>query len=179
MCGKFSQQWNSGKHSELIVSTTNMLLGFFFVCLFLKTCYGNDMKLQYGTFRLDVRKMFFIERIRWKRLPWEVVMAPRLPLFKKHLDYALRQCSLILGWSCVEPGGSRTWWCLWVPSNLGYSMILNLVWNGIIYLKYFYSCFMDQNVFNVNREYEKNIQSDNMSKYLNSYSRITIAFILS
>lgn len=113
----------------------------------------------------------------WKRLPW--VMGPRLLLFKKHLDNAFGQCSLILGWSFVEPEGSRTWWSLWVPSNLGYSMILNLVSNGLIYLKYFYSCFMDQNVFNVNRECEKNIQSDNMSKYLNSYSRITVAFILS
>ncbi|KAK4808519.1 hypothetical protein QYF61_005836 [Mycteria americana] len=38
--------------------------------------------------RLDIRKKFFTERV--SKLPREVVMAPSLSVFKKHLNNALR-----------------------------------------------------------------------------------------
>jgi len=49
------------------------------------------MKLCQGKFRLDIRKRFFTETVicHWNRLPREVVMAPSLSEFKKHLDNAL------------------------------------------------------------------------------------------
>ena len=45
-----------------------------------------------GRFRLGIRKRFFTQRVveHWNRVPREVVMAPNLMLFKKHLDNALR-----------------------------------------------------------------------------------------
>ncbi|GAB0204328.1 mitochondrial enolase superfamily member 1 [Grus japonensis] len=52
---------------------------------------GNGMKLQRGRFRLAIRKRFFTKRVvgHWNRLPREVVTAPSLTEFKKHLDNAL------------------------------------------------------------------------------------------
>ena len=58
---------------------------------------GNSLKLRQGRFRLDIRRIFFTQRvvILQNRLPKEVVDAPSLEAFMASLDVAL---------------GSLVWW---------------------------------------------------------------------
>ncbi|KAJ7427215.1 hypothetical protein WISP_08808 [Willisornis vidua] len=59
---------------------------------------GNGLKLCQRRFRLDIRKRFFTQRVTryLNRLPSEVVTAPSLKEFKKHLDDILKHMVRLL-----------------------------------------------------------------------------------
>ena len=54
-----------------------------------RTC-GNGSELPQGRFRLDIRKHFFTESTvkRWNRVPRDLIDAPSLSVFKRHLGTA-------------------------------------------------------------------------------------------
>lgn len=52
--------------------------------------YGNDSKLHQERLRLDIRKCFFTKKVvkHQNRIPRDVIDAPNLSAFKKHLGNA-------------------------------------------------------------------------------------------
>lgn len=54
---------------------------------------GNSSKVHHKRFRLDTGKHFCTKRVakHWNRLSGEVVNAPSLSVFKRHLDNALNK----------------------------------------------------------------------------------------
>ena len=96
--------------------------------LYIRTCSKrtrrNDIKLEEGRFRLDIRKKFFPVRVvrHWNRLPKEVVDAPSLEAFKARLDAALG--SLVWWLATLHIAGGWNWMVIVVLFNPGHSTIL-------------------------------------------------------
>ena len=72
--------------------------------------------------RLDLRKMFFTQRVvtHWNRLPKEAVDAPSLQAFKARLDVALG--SLVWWMASLHIAGGWNWMIFGILFNPGHSM---------------------------------------------------------
>jgi len=81
---------------------------------------GNDSKLRHGRFRLNIKKHFFAKTVAkpWNRLPREVVDAPSLSVFKRHLNNVLN--NLVSFWSALNWSGCWTKMIVVGPCQIKY-----------------------------------------------------------